>query len=114
MSAVGHRFRGPAHVQDVPQLQSHVLLEALPARALAEPPENVPQQAHGRTVPVNRGRDQGERPVRRAAVDDRPARLPDARPRGGQMLFLGRRTGRQVRAERRRRFAVRTRVRQVH
>lgn len=113
VSAVGHSFRGPSHVQDVPQLQSHVLLEALPARALAEPPENVPGPAHGHAMPVHRGRGQSERPARRAAVHDRPARLPDARPRGRQMLLLGHRVGRQVRAWRRRRHALRTGVRQV-
>lgn len=94
MSALGHRVRGPAHVQDVPQLQSHVLLAALPPGALAKPPEDVPGPAHGHAVPVDRGRGQSERPVRRDVVHGRPPRVPDARPGRGQVLLLRRRAGR--------------------
>jgi len=96
----------------VPQLQSRVLFETVPARALARPPEDVSEPPHGHAVPVDRGRGQNERPVRRAAVDDRPTRLPDAWPGRGQVPFLWRRAGRQVRPEWRRR-AVRSGVRQV-
>lgn len=113
MPAVGHRARGAAHVQDVPQLQPHVLLETVPTRALAAPPEDVPEPAHGHAVPVHRGRGQGERPVRGAAVDGRAPRLPVARPWRREVVFLRHRAGRQVRARRRGRRALRAGVRKV-
>lgn len=96
MPAFGHRVRGPTHVQDVPQLQSRVLLATLSAGALAEPPENVPGPAHGHAVSVDRGRGQDERPVPGTAVDGRPARLPVARPGRRQVLLFGYRARRQV------------------
>lgn len=110
--AFGHRIRGPAHVQDVPQLQLRVLFAPVSAGALAGTPEDMPGPAHGHAVPVSRGRGERRPPVRGTAVDYRTAWLLNARPRRRTMLLFGRRAGQQVRA-RSWWCAVRTNVRKV-
>jgi len=56
MRTIGDHRRRPAHVQNVPQLQPRVLLETVPARALARPPAGVRGPPGGRAVPVGGGR----------------------------------------------------------